>query len=406
MMNWQKLKKSLLNTTLFSELEKLKTSWVGRAIGLISLCMVLIFTVAYLKRKELKNLLAPPSPHTINENLLEQIQVLDQIIFYQFSKLSITEDHISLKKSRKRDGLIEWDYSLMTVTLPPSITLNQVKNDLKRGFTFFKVEGLKWHLSYSEVNSLKIDVSIQGFKTHQLIFNYPSSISEQQISRKDLYRVSIVIDDLGKNYTIFKKLLAMNTPFTYSILPFQPYSTKIANEAHQQNREVILHLPLEPWDSLNNGIVNGTLLTSMERDQLLAQLERSINAVPHISGVGNHMGSKFTEDQDKMEIVLKKIQEKGLYFLDSRTTKKTVGYKLAKEMKIKTAERDLFLDNSKDPLAIEKQLKKLPFLAKKNGGYAIAIGHPYPSTIDVLKKAIPFLKEQGVTIVPLSQLVK
>ncbi len=143
----------------------------------------------------------------------------------------------------------------------------------------------------------------------------------------------------------------------------------------------------------------------MKSDQLLAQLERNIDSVPHIVGISNHMGSKFTEDQDKMEMALKKIKEKGFYFLDSRTTKKTVGYLLAKEMNIKTAERDLFIDNSRDLLSIEKQLKKLPLIAKKNGGYAIAIGHPYPSTIDVLKKTIPFLKEQGITIVPLSQLV-
>jgi hypothetical protein len=143
----------------------------------------------------------------------------------------------------------------------------------------------------------------------------------------------------------------------------------------------------------------------MNSDQLLAQLERDINSVPHIVGISNHMGSKFTEDQDKMEIVLKKIQEKGFYFFDSHTTKKTVGYTLAKAMDIKTAKRDLFIDNNKDPLAIEKQLKKLPHLAKNNGGYAIAIGHPHSSTVDMLKKTIPSLKAQGITIVPLSQLV-
>jgi len=405
MINWQKLKKSLLKITHLPDLQKLKTSWMWRSIGIITLCVLLIFTVAYVKRGALKNLLATSSPQTINKNLLEKIQAIDQIIFQQLSKLSITEDHISLKQFQRKDGLIEWNYSLTNIILPPGITLNQVKNAFKRGFTFFEIEELKWHFSYSDVNCLKIDVSIQGFKTHQLIFSYPSSSMNEQETTKDVYRVSIIIDDLGEDYKSFKKLLAMNIPFTYSILPFQSHSTRIAHEAYEKNREVILHLPLEPWGNVNQTFTYGFLLTSMKKDQLLAQLERDINSVPHIVGISNHMGSKFTEDRDKMEILLKKVKEEGLYFLDSRTTKKTVGYALAKELGIRTAKRDLFIDNSRELLSIEKQLKKLPLLAKKNGGYAVAIGHPYSSTIDTLKKTIPFLKEQGVTIVPLSQLV-
>ena len=117
------------------------------------------------------------------------------------------------------------------------------------------------------------------------------------------------------------------------------------------------------------------------------------------------MGSKFTEDKAKMEILLKAIKEKGLYFLDSRTTKKTVGYALAKKMGIETAQRDLFIDNDKDSLSIEKQLKSILPLVKRIGGDAIAIGHPYPSTINALEKILPILEEQGVKFVPLSQMV-
>jgi len=406
MMNWQNLKKSLLKFIhLFGRQEK-KTFQIWKSIGIIFLCILLISVLTYLVRKEFKNLILFPSSQTINKNLLEKIQATDQIIFQQLSKLSICDEDIHLKQFQSKDGPIEWNYSLITVTLPPSLTFNQVKNTFKSGFTFFKIEKLKWHFFHTPDNHLKIDVIIQGFKTHQLLFSYPGSYSKQQKKTKELYRVSIVIDDLGVDYKIFKRLLTMGTPFTYSILPFQPYSTRIAQEAHEYNGEIILHLPLEPWDGFNQTINYGTLLTSMKREQLLAQLERNIDSVPHIVGISNHMGSKFTENRDKMEILLKRMKEKGLYFLDSRTTKMTVGYKLAKNMGIKAAKRDLFIDNSKDPPSIEKQLKKLPSIAKKNGGYAIAIGHPYPSTVDTLKKTIPLLEKQGVKFVPLSQLLK
>ncbi len=405
MINLQDLKASLQKIILYFDLKKLKTSLPWKSIGIIFSCTLLILTVVYVKRQELKTLIAPPSPQTINKNLLEKIQATDQIVHHQLSQLSIPEDYISLQQLQKKDGEIEWHYSLFAVTLPPDINLNQVKNALNRGFNFFETEDLKWHFVHDKDNCLKINVSIKRFKTHQLTFCYTSPVPEQQILLEDAYQVSIVIDDLGENYKIFKKLLAMHTPFTFSILPFQTHSIRIANEAYEKGREIILHLPLEPKDSFNNSINHGTLLTSMRKDQLLAQLERNINAVPHISGVSSHMGSKFTEDKAKMEILLKAIKEKGLYFLDSRTTKKTVGYALAKKMGIKTAQRDLFIDNDKDSLYIEEQLKSILPLVKKIGGNAIAIGHPYPTTISALEKTLPILEEQGVKFVPLSQMV-
>ncbi len=405
MINWQELKASLQKITLYFDLKNLKTSLPWKSIVIIFTCTLLILTAVYLKRQELKTLLTHPSPKTINRDLIEKIQATDQIVFHQLSQLSIPDNFISLQQFKKRDGLIEWNYSLITVALSSDISFNQVENTFNRGFKFFEPEDLKWNFVQDKNTCLKVNMSIKRFKTHQLTFCYSSSAPEQQILLEDLYRVSIIIDDLGENYKAFKKLLAINVPFTFSILPFQTHSIRIANEAHEKSREVILHLPLEPRDSLNNSINHGTLLTSMSRDQLLAQLGRNINAVPHLSGVSNHMGSKFTEDKDKMEIVLKAIKEKKLYFLDSRTTKNTVGYILAKEMGIKTAQRDLFIDNNRDLLSIEEQLKSIPLIAKKNDGYAIAIGHPHPTTIDALKKIVPILEEQGVKFVPLSQLV-
>jgi polysaccharide deacetylase 2 family uncharacterized protein YibQ len=405
MINWQKLKAPLQKIHVPPGLKKLKTPRNLILTGIVFSCALLAFAIVYVKREDMKKLLSPPSPQTITQNLADKVHSTDQIIFHQLSKFPISDDHISLKQSQRNAGQIKWEFSLIVITLPPGINFDQVKNAFKGGFSFFDLEDLNYRFSDTDDNCLKIDIRIQGFKTHELTFCPPISASEQQTSPKKEYLVAIVIDDLGKDYKAFKKLLALNIPITYSILPFHKYSSRMANEAHKKNGEVILHLPLEPWNSSNHTINHGTLLTSMKKDQILSQLERNIDAIPHITGVGNHMGSLFTENRDKMEIMLQKLKEKGLYFLDSRTTKKTVGYALAREMGMKAAERDLFIDNSKEPLLIDKQLKKLPFLVKQNGGHAIAIGHPHYATIDGIERNIPFLKEQGIKIVPLSQLV-
>jgi len=406
MMKWQKLTSLLLTTTSLARLKTLRIPLVWVAMGVGALCVLLILTVAYLKKQELSHFLNPPSPDTVNTQLLEKIQAVEKIISHQFSLLSIPAQQISLQQFQHRKNLIEWNYSVITVTLPPEITLNQVTNTFKRGFPFFEIEGLTYQIFQTEANSATIEVSIQGCITHQLIFNYPPPPSQEQNTTSSMYQASLIIDDLGKSYADFKKLLELEIPFTCSILPFETYSVSIAKEAYKNNREVILHLPLEPRDAATQPINRGMLLTSMDEHQLLAHLERNLNALPHISGVSNHMGSKFTEDEEKMEILLKKIKEKGLYFLDSRTTTKTVAYQLARKMALRTAYRDLFIDNDLDPTSIEAQLAQLPRIAKKNGGYAIAIGHPHSSTIETIKKLIPLFKEWGVSIVPLSQLVK
>jgi polysaccharide deacetylase 2 family uncharacterized protein YibQ len=384
MSSWRTLKTLVWKITPPFELKPFNLFVTWKVIGIILLCTLLIGAVIYIKRDTIKHLVAQPSHQTRSRQLVEKIQTADQIIFNLLTKLSLTEDTISVQQMERHDELLDWNYSLITVTMPSTISSRQVENVFTRGFTFFGEEDLTTQFSFDGDNCLNITIHIQERKTHHLLFCQTLPTSEQEVSAEDSYRVSIVIDDLGENYTSFKELSSMNVPFTYSILPFQTHSIRIANEVNRRNGEVILHLPLEPWNSTRHAMNHGTLLTSMSQDQLHAQLERNINAVPHLSGVGNHMGSKFTENQERMETILQAIKEKGLYFLDSRTSDKTVGYALAKEMHIKTAERNLFIDNDNNQLSAERQLQKIPRLAKKNGGYVIAIGHPYQKKMVVM----------------------
>ena len=386
---------------------KLNATW--KSILIIFLCTLLILGVVYVKRETIRSFLARPSPEAVNARLSEKIQAADQIILNLISKLSLNEDNTSIKQSRLREGPFVWNHSLITITMPPDISFSQVENTFIGGFAFFEPEDFASEILFDSDTCLNITVQIQRRKTHQLVFCHAPQAVPPPTTKlpedKDNLRASIVIDDLGEDYRAFKELVAMDVPFTYSVLPFRTHSVRIANEANKKNGEVILHLPLEPWNSTNHAINHGTLLTTMDSHQLQIQLAKNLEAVPHLSGVSNHMGSKFTEDYEKMEIVLKAVKGKELYFLDSRTSDRTVGFTLAQMMHIKTAQRKLFIDNTQDKQAIVKQLQKIPRLAKKNKGSVVAIGHPYPSTIAALKSYVPQLQRQGVTIVPLSQLV-
>jgi hypothetical protein len=294
---------------------KLPVTW--KSTGIIFLCTLLILGVVYVKRETIRRFLVRPSPEAVNARLSEKIQAADQIILNLISKLSTTEDNISIKQSHLREGPFAWDHSLITITIPSDISFSQVENTFIGGFAFFEPEDFASEILFDSDTCLNITVQIQMRKTHQLVFCHapkvvppPETSPPEPPEDKDGLRVSIVIDDLGEDYRAFKELVAMDVPFTYSVLPFRTHSVRIANEASTKNGEVILHLPLEPWNSTNHAINHGTLLTSMDNDELQIELAQNLEAVPHLSGVSNHMGSKFTEDYEKMEIVLKAVKGK------------------------------------------------------------------------------------------------
>ena len=111
----------------------------------------------------------------------------------------------------------------------------------------------------------------------------------------------------------------------------------------------------------------------------------NLASVPHAIGINNHMGSRFTQNNRAMRDFMESVQETGLFFLDSKTSRNSVGYFLARKMAVRTAKRDIFLDNVRDPQKIIIQLRKLVDVARRRGS-AVAIGHPYPETLQALKE--------------------
>lgn len=216
-------------------------------------------------------------------------------------------------------------------------------------------------------------------------------------------RVAIVIDDMGYDEKVFRGFVRLGIPLTFSILPGERFSTNIAKEAKRLNYEIMLHLPMEPHSPLRNP-GNGVILHKMSRDEMIRQLKRDIDAVPHITGINNHMGSLLTENRKAMNILLEEIQRKGLFFLDSKTSPDSVAYGIAKGMGIKTGRRDVFLDNKSDIEYIKGQIDKVIRIAKKNGE-ATAIGHPRPETMAALREKISDFEKEGIEIVKVSDVL-
>jgi polysaccharide deacetylase 2 family uncharacterized protein YibQ len=127
--------------------------------------------------------------------------------------------------------------------------------------------------------------------------------------------------------------------------------------------------------------------------------------LPTAIGVNNHMGSRLTEDSQAMHVIMRDLKQYDLFFLDSRTSSASQAYRIAREVGLKAAQRNVFLDHDTRPEQIVQQLHRLATLAQRHG-YAIGIGHPYPETLYALKQALPTLRRAGIAIVPVSHLVQ
>lgn len=234
-----------------------------------------------------------------------------------------------------------------------------------------------------------------------LIINDLAS-SEEEIGFSP--KVAFIVDDLGYETEVAKKMIELEFPVTLSILPFLQYSTFIAEEGRKNNQEIILHLPMEPSDSSANP-GPGAIKSYMSEEEIKHSVRDCILNIPYIIGANNHMGSKITENRELMEVVLKEIKEHNLFFVDSMTTKDSIAYKVAQEIGIKSAVRSIFLDNENDMEYIKGQMFKVQEIALREGE-AIAIGHSRINTFYVLKRMLPELIKTGIEIVPVSELVK
>jgi polysaccharide deacetylase 2 family uncharacterized protein YibQ len=218
--------------------------------------------------------------------------------------------------------------------------------------------------------------------------------------------VAIVIDDLGQDIKQAKEVLALPGRLTLAVLPGLAQSRTTAELAGLAGREVLLHLPMEPLKNHEKTRTPGTLSADMTPMAFLNTVSEDVESVPGAVGVNNHEGSALTENKEDMKFLMAELKTRNLFFLDSFTNPKSVAYETAKEFGMKTARRDVFLDNDSDhPSSIRKQLDELVELAR-NHGKAIGIGHPHPATLSELRKWLAETETQGIEIVPVSRLMQ
>jgi len=211
-------------------------------------------------------------------------------------------------------------------------------------------------------------------------------------------RLALVIDDLGQSPARDRRVLALPGPVALAILPDTPHARELAITAAHAGKTVMLHLPMAP---AGGPFAWQPQLPGAERQR---RLEAALAAVPHASGVNNHMGSAMTEQPEAMSQLMRELQRRRLFFLDSRTTPRTVAAASAQQVQLASLSRDIFLDDDASPAAVAERFQAAIALARRQGS-VVLIGHPYDSTLSLLERELPRLAGRGIDWISLGQMI-
>jgi uncharacterized protein len=258
-------------------------------------------------------------------------------------------------------------------------------------------------------NAIRFDYSRGDQRTHAIHLLAPTAppttAPNASALPKGAPRLAIIIDDLGHDLSPLSEILQLHYPLTLSVIPNLPDSAEAANEAHAHGDEVLLHLPMQAIeaDAKTEPVELRVGMNSSQVDKILSAM---LETVPHAAGVNNHQGSRATADPALMNELMAALGRRGLFFVDSRTTKETVAFDTAEKKGVRAAFRNAqFLDDTPTAAAILGQLNRAEGDARRKG-WAVTIGHPHAATIEVLREELPRIETKGIRLVFISELVK
>lgn len=207
--------------------------------------------------------------------------------------------------------------------------------------------------------------------------------------------IALIFDDLGESLKELKDVYSLEIPLTIAVIPDRKFSKNIAYTGYRCGYSVLIHLPMEPkgdpaaFVKMKDEFIGRHLpLRKIKR-----LLRNYLNYFQIAIGVNNHMGSKATEDEDLVRIVLAAVKRKNLVFVDSRTSLKSCVCEVAKELEVECAANEGFLDSIDEVNKIREKIHGLVEKARKKGKI-IVIAHPKENTFKALRKELPSLKRE------------
>ena len=306
---------------------------------------------------------------------------------------SVEQDNMFLNTALEHDESTEHEmFRLKTELQKDDAEINVPDDEMKGQIAFVDSLNLTDEQSYELYEEKQPEESV----SHE-------TAKKPAIINADRPLIAVVIDDMGVNVRRTKDIIGLHYPLTSSFLTYASGLSQQMQASRNSGHEVMGHIPMEP--QIMQNFTPTMLTTQMSDEQILSTFRQMLAFFPNIKAVNNHMGSKFTEDKHRMDIVMKELSKHNLIFLDSVTTQHSAAPSSAADNGVKILVRNVFLDNKDDFDYITAQLHLTERIARQNG-YAIAIGHPKEQTYKALKAWLPTLDTKGLRLVKLSKILE
>ncbi len=217
-------------------------------------------------------------------------------------------------------------------------------------------------------------------------------------------RLAIVIDDCGYDPTRDAEWLKFPEKITLAVIPFGPSSRRVARTAHERGFGVLIHVPMEPESPVSDRTEGFRLRRGMSREEMGTLLGRMIEENSWATGVSNYMGSAFTADLESMETLVSLLKSRGMFFLDSVTTPRSVAVLAALRAGLPVTRRDVFLDAGIPQEEMRSRWKEAIATAKEKGK-AVLVCHGRKDSFRTILDLVPDLEAEGIRAVTVDELL-
>ena len=379
-------------------------------VGLISVFLFLVFITVLITRPAPK----PVKPEVAVGPGIEIRAKLAESFLGELTHKYDKKFDFSWEKPETSSGALLIKAEFVVPTLLEEICRSVVSSNEKITYNMDKVIPVNqdtgiYRIAFSDKNAEVLRILLYFKSERQYEENPPEPVApgpekSEAAGSPAKRQIVLIIDDFGYDYQTAEMFLDLPDEIVFAVLPLLPYSKRIADLFRKQGRFLLLHMPMEPE---NIGIFNpgpGALLVSDTPETILSKINDMLGDVGTVGGVNNHMGSRLTGDPGKIEQVLRILSAKGLPFLNSRTTGKKAPKEIASRLGLIYAERDVFLDDELDPDRIRFYFRKAVKLTQKKSP-VVVIGHTFQMTYDVLKEELKAMKQEGVELVSMNEIL-
>jgi len=249
---------------------------------------------------------------------------------------------------------------------------------------------------------IEMEIGTRRAVTHRCVFRLGRSRATGE-ERPEGPMITVIVDDFGYfNNRRVREFLAVDAPFTVSVIPGLEHSEKICRQAREAGKDVICHLPMEPENDGNDQGDIPLVRTGMSGREIERIVEKALESTPGAIGMNNHMGSKATADMRVMKAVMKVCRKKGLFFVDSYTSSKSVVAEAAREAGVRTLRNDLFLDNRGED--VRENMRKAISIASRSGRVTV-IMHIRKGNAEHLRWFAEEAEKEGVRLVRITDML-